>query len=41
LGALAILIMLAAPKGIWGYVAERFNLSLFPTGYRITWKDKR
>ena len=39
LGALAIAIMLVAPKGIWGYVAARWNLSLFPVGYRITWKD--
>jgi branched-chain amino acid transport system permease protein len=40
LGGLAILIMLLAPKGIWGYVSERWNLSLFPTGYRVTEKDK-
>jgi branched-chain amino acid transport system permease protein len=39
LGALAIVVMLAAPKGIWGYVAGRWGLSLFPTGYRVTWKD--
>ena len=37
-GALAI-IMLAAPKGIWGYIAQRHNISLFPTGYRVHWKD--
>jgi branched-chain amino acid transport system permease protein len=35
LGALAIAIMLVAPKGIWGYIAERWNISLFPTGYRV------
>jgi branched-chain amino acid transport system permease protein len=35
LGALAIVIMLLAPKGIWGYVAARWNISLFPTGYRV------
>ena len=39
LGALAIVVMLVAPKGIWGYVAARYNLSLFPVGYKITWKD--
>jgi branched-chain amino acid transport system permease protein len=39
LGALAIVIMLAAPKGLWGYVKDRHGLSLFPTGYRVTWKD--
>ena len=35
LGAIAIVIMLLAPKGIWGYVAQRWNISLFPTGYRV------
>jgi branched-chain amino acid transport system permease protein len=39
LGALAIVVMLIAPKGIWGYVAGRYGLSLFPVGYKITWKD--
>jgi branched-chain amino acid transport system permease protein len=39
LGALAIVVMLAAPKGIWGYVAQRFGVSLFPTGYHFHWKD--
>jgi len=36
LGALAIAIMLTAPKGIWGYVQKRYRLYLFPTGYRVT-----
>ena len=39
LGTLAIVVMLAAPKGLWGYAAERFGWSLFPVGYRITFKD--
>ncbi len=39
LGALAIIIMLAAPKGIWGYVKDRYGFSLFPTGYRVNWKE--
>ena len=30
LGTLGIVIMLFAPKGIWGFVSERFNLTLFP-----------
>ncbi len=38
LGGLAIVIMLVAPQGIWGFVARRFGISLFPTGYRVTWK---
>jgi branched-chain amino acid transport system permease protein len=39
LGALAIVIMLVAPKGIWGYIAARWNISLFPTGYQVNSKD--
>jgi branched-chain amino acid transport system permease protein len=39
LGALAIAIMLAAPKGIWGYVSERFDLVLFPVRRRLVTKD--
>jgi branched-chain amino acid transport system permease protein len=35
LGALAIVIMLVAPKGIWGYITARWSISLFPTGYRV------
>jgi branched-chain amino acid transport system permease protein len=39
LGALAIVVMLVAPKGIWGYVAQRYGISLFPVGYRVNWKE--
>ena len=39
LGTLAIVVMLAAPKGLWGYAAERFGWSLFPVGYRIYFKE--
>jgi branched-chain amino acid transport system permease protein len=35
LGALAVLVMLAAPKGIWGYVAERFDVQVFPVRRRL------
>ena len=35
LGALAIVIMLFAPSGIWGYVSARFNLVLFPLRRRL------
>ena len=35
LGALGILVMLAAPKGVWGSIAGRYGLSLFPTGYHV------
>ena len=39
LGGLSIAIMLWAPKGIWGLVVQRFDLSLFPVGYRIRRRD--
>jgi branched-chain amino acid transport system permease protein len=36
LGVVAIIIMLKAPKGIWGLIRARFDLQLFPLGYRVT-----
>lgn len=36
LGALAAAVMLVAPKGIWGYVAQRFDIELFPIRRRLT-----
>ncbi len=36
LGALAIAVMLFAPKGLWGYVGERYGITLFPTRRRLT-----
>lgn len=35
LGALAIVIMLVAPNGLWGIVVKRFDFSLFPVGFRV------
>lgn len=35
LGLLAILVTLFLPKGIWGEISERFNITLFPVGHRI------
>jgi branched-chain amino acid transport system permease protein len=35
LGLVAVVVMLAAPKGLWGYLAERFNLQLFPVQRRV------
>jgi branched-chain amino acid transport system permease protein len=35
LGALAALIMLIAPKGLWGLIGERFDLQLFPLRRRF------
>ena len=36
LGTLAALVMLIAPKGLWGLVAERFDLQLFPLRRRFS-----
>ncbi|MER2266142.1 branched-chain amino acid ABC transporter permease [Methylobacterium oxalidis] len=35
LGALGISVMLVAPRGIWGTIADRFDLHLFPTRRRL------
>ena len=35
LGAVAIVVMLQAPKGIWGYVADRFGWQLLPLERRL------
>lgn len=35
LGFVAIIVMLKAPQGVWGFVRSRFNLQLFPLEYRI------
>ena len=35
LGALAILVMLFAPKGLWGYLSQTYGLELLPTRRRL------
>ncbi|MCS3932069.1 MULTISPECIES: branched-chain amino acid ABC transporter permease [Bradyrhizobium] len=40
LGTLGIIIMLFAPKGIWGLVAEHYDLTLFPTRRRLIVGDR-
>jgi branched-chain amino acid transport system permease protein len=35
MGAIAIVVMLWAPFGIWGWVVQRFDLQLFPVGRRL------
>ena len=35
LGAVAILVMLKAPKGVWGLIRDRYDLELFPLSYRV------
>lgn len=35
MGAIAVIVMLKAPGGLWGWVAHRFDLQLFPVGRRL------
>ena len=40
LGALATVTMLFAPKGIWGYVEQRYRVALFPVRRRLVWPQE-
>jgi branched-chain amino acid transport system permease protein len=40
LGAVAIAVMLKAPKGIWGLIADRFGWQLFPLERRLVKQTK-
>lgn len=35
LGLVAIVVMLYSPKGLWGMIAQRYDLELFPLRYRV------
>jgi len=35
LGLVAIVVMLKAPKGVWGLIREKYDLELFPLSYRV------
>ena len=35
LGAVAIVIMLKAPNGLWGLIRARFDFEMFPLSYRV------
>jgi branched-chain amino acid transport system permease protein len=35
LGGVAVGVMLFAPKGVWGYFADRFHIQLFPVERRV------
>lgn len=41
LGVVAIVIMLKAPKGVWGVIRARYDLELFPLSYRVDTKAER
>jgi branched-chain amino acid transport system permease protein len=40
LGAVAVAVMLKMPSGIWGSLAKRYSLSLFPTQRRLVLSEK-
>jgi branched-chain amino acid transport system permease protein len=40
LGAVAIAVMLRAPKGIWGLIVERFGWQVFPLERRVVLDDR-
>ena len=40
LGVVAIVVMLKAPKGVWGLIRDRFDIELFPLSYRVRTRDK-
>jgi branched-chain amino acid transport system permease protein len=39
LGAVAVLVMLRAPKGLWGLVLDRWDLRFFPVEIRVRTVD--
>ena len=40
LGVLAIVVTIKLPTGLWGFAAERWNLSVFPTGRHLELDSK-
>jgi branched-chain amino acid transport system permease protein len=41
LGLFAIIVMLFAPKGIWGYLSQRFDLVVFPIRRRLVFNTSK
>jgi branched-chain amino acid transport system permease protein len=39
LGLVAIVVMLAAPKGIWGLIAARSGFSVFPLERKVLFEE--
>ena len=39
LGLVAIVVMLAAPKGIWGVIAARSGFSVFPLERKVVFEE--
>lgn len=41
LGLVAIVVMLKAPQGVWGFIRRRFDMELFPLGFRVRRVDEK
>ena len=41
LGGFAVIIMLVVPQGLWGFLAERFDLQIFPLRRRVRLPERR
>ena len=41
LGTLAIVVMLLAPRGIWGFLSDRYGLTLFPVRRRLSIRPRK
>lgn len=39
LGVVSIVVMLKAPKGVWGFIVERYDIQLLPLRYRVNVKE--
>lgn len=35
MGVIAVVVMLKAPGGLWGWVSKRYDIHLFPVGHRL------
>lgn len=40
MGTIAVVVMLKAPGGLWGWVAKRYDIQLFPVGRRLEIGDR-
>ncbi len=40
MGAIAVVVMLKAPGGVWGWIGHRFGLQLFPVSRRVTFAPR-
>lgn len=41
LGLVAVIMMIWAPRGVWGLISQKYDLQLFPVQRRIKWNSKQ